>query len=191
MGIFFVCGIHGVGKTAICKEAASGMGVPCFSASELIRTQDASALGHSKLVKNLDHNQNILIQAVQAKINKHNYVLLDGHTTLFTEVGISKIPIDVFQALHIECIVALYRAPTAISDFLFKRDNTRLDIEAITEHQEAEISYAINIAENLDVSFWTQKEPETAQLQMLIASWLKREGEWDARRQRNAGKKVF
>lgn len=54
-----------------------------------------------------------------------------------------------------------------------------------------EISYAKNIAANLDVFFWLQKEPETVQLQMLIASWLKREGEWDARRRRNAGKKIF
>lgn len=191
MGIFFVCGIHGVGKTTICKEAASGMGVPFFSASELIRTQDSLALGNTKLVTNLDHNQNMLIHAAQAEVNKHIFILLDGHVTLLTQEGVSRIPLSVFQALDIDCIIALNRAPAKISDFLFKRDNKRPDIEAITNHQEAEVSYAQYVAENLDVFFWAQKEPETVQLQILIASWLKREGEWDARRRRNAGKKVF
>lgn len=90
MGIFFVCGIHCVGETTICKEAASGMGVPRYSASELIHTQDALALGPTKLVKNLDHNQNMLIQAARTVEDKHNYFLLDGHTTLLTEAGVEK-----------------------------------------------------------------------------------------------------
>lgn len=191
MGIFFVCGVHGVGKTTICKEAASRMGVPYFSASELIHKQDSLALGNTKSVKNLDHNQKMLITAVEFELNKHNYILIDGHTTLVTDAGVSRIPIDVFKALDIDCIAALYRSPEAISNFLFKRDNARPNLEALTEHQEAEISYAQYVAENLDVFFWLQKEPEPVQLQVLIASWLKREGEWDARRRRNAGKKVF
>ena len=73
MSVFFVCGIHGAGKTTLCKKLSINLGIPFFSSSDLIRdfSKDAiSDLRWDKRVKNVANNQQILVSAVQKNSKK-------------------------------------------------------------------------------------------------------------------------
>ena len=167
----FVAGVHGVGKTTLCRKAALAVGIPHFSASELIHSQDAAALGPSKLVRSPDHNQNLLLSTVNKLLQSHKRLLLDGHMSLLTCEGIAEVPLDVFKNLQLDALVVLWRDPGEILQFLQERDGqTPLTCEDIQAHQQIELEHGKRIASTLEVPFWSLKDPEPKHLEAAINS---------------------
>ena len=69
MKVIFVAGIHGVGKTTGCMAVAEELGIPYYTASQIIKGEKASAVvEQSKLVADIDENQRLLIQGVSKLI---------------------------------------------------------------------------------------------------------------------------
>ena len=69
MGVIFVAGIHGVGKTTASNHAAGILCMGCYTASELIKLERASAIPTSgKAVADIDGNQMLLIRGVRDHI---------------------------------------------------------------------------------------------------------------------------
>lgn len=65
MGVIFVAGVYGVGKTTICDRLSLEMGLPHYSASDLITKRIGEKYGENKVVSNVDNNQINLINAVK------------------------------------------------------------------------------------------------------------------------------
>ena len=142
MGIVFVGGVHGVGKSTCCQEVAERTGLQWLTASSLIKAEEQSAVAeHSKVVLDAVRNQQLLVRSVRKRMKRgHDRVILDGHFTLFTLSGtIETIEIDVFIQLGLERIVVLRDDPSAICGRLRERDGQDWSISMVDIHQNAEI----------------------------------------------------
>lgn len=47
-GIIFVAGIYGVGKSTLCERLGLSIGVPCYSAGDLISALNGETYGRNK-----------------------------------------------------------------------------------------------------------------------------------------------
>ncbi len=65
MGTIFVAGSYGVGKSTLCNDLSNVLGVPAYSADDLISNVNDEKYGANKAVQNKDQNQDIL--AIEVK----------------------------------------------------------------------------------------------------------------------------
>ena len=154
MGIFFIGGVHGVGKSSCGQEVAERNGLEFFTASALIKAEQKSAIEeNSKAVLDADLNQKLLIHGIRkmAKCNDKT-VLLDGHFTLLQPSGaIIPIEVNVFEHLGLEGIVVFRDEPAAIYSRSQKRDGKAYSSTEIRIHQDMEINQAHRISSQLGI----------------------------------------
>lgn len=149
MHTIFVGGVHGVGKSTFCEQAARALGIQHRSASAMIKSQQAEAISTTgKAVVSPAANQRLLIQAVSAFFTTGEKVLLlDGHFTIPTTAGhVEPIPKDVFEALNIRAVVVLVEEPLIIHNHRKGRDGAAPDVIAIELAQAMELEHARKIA---------------------------------------------
>lgn len=149
MHTIFVGGVHGVGKSTCCEQAARALGIQHRSASAMIKSQQAEAISTTgKAVVSPAANQRLLIQAVTTFFTTgEKMLLLDGHFTIPTTAGqVERIPVEVFEVLNISGIVVLVGEPHVIRNHRKRRDGTAPDVTAIEVAQAMELEHARKIA---------------------------------------------
>lgn len=105
----FVAGIHGVGKSFLCKQYVNDSSVVYESASGLIRKERARVnWSIDKKVAHIDDNQIALRAAVNRIITAGQSLLLDGHFVLINERSeFVALDSSVFQDIGITGVVLL------------------------------------------------------------------------------------
>ena len=68
--IIFVGGIHGVGKTTLCRKISEKLLLKHFSASDLISNLKSENIAKDKKVSDVNENQNILLESIKASERK-------------------------------------------------------------------------------------------------------------------------
>jgi adenylate kinase len=154
MRAVFVGGVHGVGKTTACAEAATQLGICHATASGIIRQQRSSAIAlNSKHVQNIAGNQDLLINGVNALRALGAPLLLDGHFSLLGSDGaVTPVEARVFKHLDLSAIVLFYDHPRSIADRLNKRDGNKHTEQLVKQLQEIEISTARATAKTIGVT---------------------------------------
>lgn len=148
--MIFLGGVHGTGKTSLCSKVHKRTGIPYFTASELIRDFKKNSLTQSKLTRNIDDNQHILIKCVE-QIPKIEFIL-DGHLCLLDEnQQICKINRDIIKQLNPSIILIKTSMPNEIRKRLIERDGQSYDVDLITRFQDTELNCAQEMAIFLDV----------------------------------------
>lgn len=149
----FMGGVHGVGKSIICKKIFTPAGYHCVSASSLIADQGKKT-DDNKRVINVSANQSVLIKALKNKIKNYNRLLLDGHFTLINDQGnIEPIDIDVFRSMKINQLFFVKGRADEISVRLKNRDDKKWNASFIDMFQKEEENHARYIAKNLSIPF--------------------------------------
>lgn len=87
-GIIFVAGIYGVGKSTLCERLSISIGIPCYSAGDLISAINGEIYGRNKTVVNKEKNQDILVTAVNERLQKDKTFILAGHFCIFDPLSI-------------------------------------------------------------------------------------------------------
>jgi adenylate kinase len=154
MGIIFVAGVHGVGKTSCCRKAGNALSIPHFTASEIIKAEVVSAIDDvSKIVKDVANNQELLIRGVGRQMEiAGSGLLLDGHFTVIDATKeIVEIPIEVFQRLFLDAVVVYRDNSEAIHIRLTERDGMSCQVADIEAHQDAEYAHAHRVASFLQI----------------------------------------
>ena len=150
--IIFIAGIHGVGKTTLCKNISKKLSIQHYSASELIRKLNSDKIRKDKIVKDVQNNQNVLLEAINKYLNNNQYYLLDGHFCLINrETEIEKVSIDVFKSIPIKEIIVLADEVENIAKKLTNRDTQEYSIDFIDKFQKKEITYAKFVAKQIGV----------------------------------------
>lgn len=150
--IIFVGGIHGVGKTTLCKKISKELSIDQFSSSDLIFMLDSRKIKQDKRVNNIRNNQKMLLESMKYFLDDDKVYLLDGHFSLIdSDNSIREIPIEVFELLGIRGIIILFDCEEKILERLKDRDNRDYSLEFIRNFQEKEISYAKQVAEKIKV----------------------------------------
>lgn len=172
MSVYFVAGIHGVGKTTACAEVAKSLGIGHYAASEIIRGEKTAAVpDNSKVVADLDANQQLLVTGVHRILSARERFLLDGHFTLRTVNGVEPIPIPVFEHLRVRGLVLYFDAPENIAARVAERDGGALAVESVRLHQDAEMEHGHAVAQVLSVPLIRLDAFDTDGLKRAVLSW--------------------
>lgn len=143
MGVIFITGCYGVGKSTIMHNLSSRTSIPCFSASRLISEATGEKYGKNKYVSDKNSNQIRLVSAIEKKLKKYPQIFLDGHFCIFKEGNaIDILPLTDLAQMHFEKILLLEAEPNIILKNLSNRDGKEYTLENITnlmdiEHQQA------------------------------------------------------
>ena len=150
--MIFISGVHGVGKSFFCDKVRDQVGMKSFSASALITERKKAGFPASKLIPDIDENQQYLLDAVEELKASEQEFLLDGHFCLLDGSGkITRIPENTFTSLHPDAIILLTEDPAIIAERRRSRDGITAAIEDIRAFQDEEILYAQEIADLLGV----------------------------------------
>lgn len=150
--MYFVAGIHGVGKTTCCKRMQEVMGIPHFSASEIIQKVKNEGWDKEKRVSHIDENQRILILGLKETERKYRDFILDGHICLINlEKEIVPIDFEVFKVLKLKRLIIVVADPEIILQRLQSRDHVTWDISLVKKMQAAELAYGRRIANKLKI----------------------------------------
>lgn len=140
--IYFIGGIHGVGKGTICKEIESKSELIHITASEILKWSEISS-SDNKLVENISSTQEKLIFGLDNLIDKNKKYLLDGHFCLLNSLYVPcKVDEETFDILNPRMIFIVIDDVEKIAKRLEKRDNKKYDIKVLSELQNMEIEYA-------------------------------------------------
>ena len=149
--IAFVGGIHGVGKSTICKDICEKLGINYLSASEVLKWGKLNTDEKNKKVDDISLTQNLLIIGLNKLIEKGKYYILDGHYCLLNKEGsIERIPFETFPKINPNSLYIITAEIFEIKRNLEFRDNREYNSELLEEMQEAEISYAKIISKKLE-----------------------------------------
>lgn len=150
--MIFISGIHGVGKSYLCKKLKEVIGIESYASSSLIEQKKKIIFAADKKIADIDSNQNYLLAAVEELEEKNSFFVLDGHFCLLDEKGtITRIPEQVFVDLKPTAVVLLTEKVEIIAERRMSRDRIEIDLETTYKFQEAEVAYAKEIAEKLGV----------------------------------------
>lgn len=173
MTVFFVAGVHGVGKTTACSEVASRLSIGHYAASKLIREEKASAISaNGKVVADLEANQQLLVAGVHRLLDTGHRFLLDGHFTLLTSGGIEPIPVRVFEHLRLAGIVLFSDRPEAIVARALKRDGTASSVDMVHHHQEQERAHAHDVALACNIPLFLLNAFDATGLEKVVHDWF-------------------
>lgn len=151
--IFFIGGIHGVGKGTISKEIASKSDVIHITASEVLKWSEISP-SDNKLVKNISSTQEKLIFGLNNLIDRDKKYLLDGHFCLLNSLNVPcKIDEETFDILNPRVISIIIDDVEKITKRLENRDSKKYDIKILNELQNMEIEYAKHLSKKYSVPY--------------------------------------
>ncbi|WP_375191044.1 ATP-binding protein [Chryseobacterium sp.] len=147
--IFFIGGIHGVGKSAICNILCKEFNLKYLSASHIINWNDSKV----KNVDNVSSTQNKLISGLQESIINGGNFLLDGHFSLINnDDNVENIPLETFEHIDPINLNLIIGDTVEISQRLLKRDGKFYEPIFLKKLQDCEISNAKMISEKLNVN---------------------------------------
>lgn len=153
--IFFVAGIHGVGKSTLCQKISDKHSIPHYSASDLIKRVRSNTYTEDKIVKNVDQNQDLLMAAISEYVPEQS-IVLDGHFCLFNQdKEVERIPTQTFMNLSPSAVILMHDNVSNVIARIENRDSNKYSIAAFEQLQTEEINYGTTIAKQLGIPFLT------------------------------------
>lgn len=150
--VIFIAGTYGVGKSTLCVELSRRVGIPSYSAGDLISAQNGEIYGANKEVKDKFANQRLLQDAIERLLNKNGPFFLAGHFCIFGKNNsIDILPESEIMTMNITHIILLEADTDRIVANLSSRDGkdySNIDIAAL---QAMERAQAIKVSKAIGV----------------------------------------
>lgn len=151
--IFFIGGIHGVGKSTICKEICRELNLEYLSASQLLKWNELNKNPQNKKVDNILLTQNNLIIGLRNNTQNDKNYLLDGHYCLLNKTNmIEAIPLDTFIQIKPINLNIILGNIDEISKRLEDRDKKIYPVELLQKFQDYELFHAKQISKKLNIN---------------------------------------
>lgn len=154
--LYFVGGVHGVGKSTMCKIYASSHDAVHISAGALIRQGKNDFVDISeKIVGDIADNQRLLIAGIAALPAVGTFIM-DGHfAVLNSERMPTPIDLSVFQDLGISGVIVVVDNPSEISNRIENRDRRYVSARDVAKLQRLERKRGEEVAQALNIPFAT------------------------------------
>lgn len=163
-GCIFVGGVHGSGKTELCKKIQEKIDCVYLSASQLLKWSKKEIT-----VENVQENQRILKEHLKKEMQDDKLYLIDGHFALWNkEYKCEKVPLAFFENLNIKCILLVVENEDVIEKRLFLRNEINVLSENIVSISMVEKEYSQFVAEKLGVYFYQVNSSNENQVNILI-----------------------
>lgn len=151
--IAFVGGVHGVGKSTICRQICSELNLEYLSASKLIKWREINDDIKNKTVKDIPDTQNRLILGLTNIVQKGKTYLLDGHYCLLNSKNeVVNVPIETFQKINPFSLNLILGDIAEIKNRLEARDNRPYDYSLLEHLQNKELEYAKYLSKTLGIA---------------------------------------
>lgn len=149
----FLAGVYGVGKTTICNMITKQLNIQCYSASNLISSENEEIYGKNKLVKNSTLNQEILVKQVN---NINDYIfILDGHFCIKgRSESIILLDESIYPKMNVSAIILLFSEAEMIHENLSKRDNNKYNLDFINKLMIVEERQATKVSNRYNIPLW-------------------------------------
>ncbi|AIG00450.1 ATP-binding protein [Alteromonas australica] len=149
--LIFIGGIHGAGKSTLCKKLISELKIPHYSASELITRAQKGLYTKNKTVKNVTKNQDVLLVALNEFVDEP-CILLDGHFALFdAKQKVQQIPVETFASIEPIAMCVLTSDIELILERIAARDGIQHDKSAYEALSDSELANAKSVAKRLNI----------------------------------------
>lgn len=176
--VIALTGISGVGKSTLIKALAESVPLEHLQASALIK-EGRQASGDAELVTqdqlrhvDIDENQKFLIRGFEVSARMSTgLIILDGHTVIEQDSGLTRIDPRVFGAIGINSMIFLADDPVSIaarriSDATRKRPAPSLDNLRLI--QETAQAHASTICGTLGIPLHIFRTDQPAQIGRLL-----------------------
>lgn len=155
MGITFISGAYGVGKSTLGEKISAITNIPFYSAGDLISELNGEIYIGNKYVKDKDANQYVLINAVEKKLQISKNLILAGHFCIFNKNNeIDLLPLFVFERLHFDRIILLESTKEKILSNISQRDRKTYSTGSITSLIKKENKQAKIISDRLNIPLY-------------------------------------
>ncbi|WP_345874221.1 ATP-binding protein [Shewanella algae] len=166
--IYFISGVHGVGKGTLCRQLKSEIGISFYSCSDLIK-QNSDYIEDGKVVTSAERNQVALIRGL-SKINEEVF-LLDGHFCLIgKEQSVIELDDNVFDAIGPVAVINVVCEPSIIHERLLKRDGKAIGPDMIELLQLKETERAEKYCKANSISLFNYQSPKPIEQLLEIFS---------------------
>lgn len=152
MGVIFIAGSYGVGKSTLCSQLSSSINIPCYSAGDVISAVTGEAYGANKATSNKSTNQDILADEITKILAIYPRIILAGHFCIFDKFNqVEILPEEIFSNLKVECILLLEAETERIIRNLGERDGKKYTNYEISTLAFKEKQYAQLISKKLSL----------------------------------------
>lgn len=152
----FITGIHGSGKSSICKKIEQGN-----SEFQHIICSDLIKYGGSRAnVSTIDDNQEMLISELNGLEAKKKVLILDGHLSLISNGEVKVIDNRYISRMNIDLLVVKLFDPQVAALRIKSRDESEINEETLKRLQLSEISAAFNISSKLNIPSYISNSDE-------------------------------
>jgi adenylate kinase len=155
MGVVFLAGIYGVGKSTLGETLSQRQGIPFYSAGDLISQVNGEKYGANKVVADKVGNQDILAIQINSLLKQYDRILLAGHFCIVNKHGeVDCLPQEAFKNLHLDKIILLEAEEEQILDHLRVRDAKKYSPELVAAlmQTEREMAYAVSAELNCPIA---------------------------------------
>lgn len=172
--IIFVGGIHGVGKTVLCRSLVERLGGQHVIASDLIRRLNVQPSNEIKRVKNINRNQEVLVSAIDEFLQNEERYFLDGHFCLFGEDGsATEVGLEVFSKIAPQSIILVNDDIDNVIQRLNLRDSVIHDVDRLWQLQQCELESSEIISKSLNIQrlLYSPGDELLAAIEFVKAAW--------------------
>jgi adenylate kinase len=148
--ISFVGGIHGAGKSTICRKICDHLQVNYLSASEVLNWNRVNSDLKNKNVDNISFTQDLLIEGLRKRVIEKEKYILEGHYCLLNKHNkIVKLPVDTFKLINPLSFYVIINDISIIKSRLESRDGKDYDYDLLSRMQDLEIEHATELSKKL------------------------------------------
>jgi adenylate kinase len=174
--IVFVGGIHGVGKSTICKKICSDLGINYLSASEVLKWKQIKPDHQDKKVSDIPYTQDRLIMGLADIVKSDEFYLLDGHFCLLDQNGaVYNVPEETFQAINPLSLNVILGDAEEIKMRLEERDYLPYSISLLQEMQDNEVKYSKSLSDFLNRPLFFGSPTEYTEISKNVEIILKKQ----------------
>ena len=166
-------GLSGAGKSTLIKKLTASIPLEHLQASALIKegrhsSGDTTIEQDQLRLVDIDENQKFLIRGFRIKASTNTgLVILDGHTVIERDDGLTRIDARVFGAIGIECMIFLVEDPQVIAERR-RNDTARKrpvpSIDDLRTIQETARHHALAICQTLGVQLHVFRPDQSARI---------------------------
>lgn len=163
--IAFIGGIHGVGKSTICRQICAALKLEHLTASDLLKWKEINEDSKNKKVSDVSATQDRLTIGLTNTIQKDKSYLLDGHYCLLNlDNDVLNVPLNTFKFINPVSLNLVLGDIDEIKSRLETRDRKPYSFDLLKTMQDSELTYAKELSKTLGVTLNTGSQKDFTEI---------------------------